>query len=352
MRRTLALLSTVAVAAVLLLGTGGASPAAAAPGTWLSRINDFRGQNGLGPLAEDRVSSDVAQRWTATMAANDNLAHNTQVGQQVTTPWTRLGENVGYGTDEASLFQAFVNSSGHRANLLGAFNGVGIGQVSSGGRLWTTHVFIETTTNLQPVPPPVWTAAGAGRPQGGMWTATNTGTVAARAGAPHLGQLASPPNEAVVGMAAAPSSWGYWLVAGDGGVFAYGDSGFYGSTGAYHLNRAVVGMAPTPSGRGYWLVASDGGIFAFGDAGFYGSTGGYRLVSPITGLTRSSTGAGYRMVAADGGIFSFGDALYYGNLVGTVQAPVMAITATASGLGYWLVESDNNVAAFGDARAA
>ena len=26
-----------------------------------------------------------------------------------------------------------------------------------------------------------------------------------------------------------------------------------------------------PSGRGYWMVASDGGIFAFGDAGFFGS---------------------------------------------------------------------------------
>ena len=35
-------------------------------------------------------------------------------------------------------------------------------------------------------------------------------------------------------------------------------------------------MAPTPSGNGYWLVASDGGIFAFGDAGFFGSTGAIR----------------------------------------------------------------------------
>ena len=33
-------------------------------------------------------------------------------------------------------------------------------------------------------------------------------------------------------------------------------------------------MAATPDGKGYWLVASDGGIFAFGDAPFYGSTGG------------------------------------------------------------------------------
>jgi len=30
-------------------------------------------------------------------------------------------------------------------------------------------------------------------------------------------------------------------------------------------------MATTPDGRGYWLAALDGGVFAFGDAGFYGS---------------------------------------------------------------------------------
>jgi hypothetical protein len=33
-------------------------------------------------------------------------------------------------------------------------------------------------------------------------------------------------------------------------------------------------MAASPDGHGYWLVASDGGIFTFGDAGFYGSTAG------------------------------------------------------------------------------
>ena len=75
-------------------------------------------------------------------------------------------------------------------------------------------------------------------------------------------------------MAATPDGHGYWLVASDGGIFAFGDAGFYGSTGGITLNRPVVGMAATPDGHGYWLVASDGGIFAFGDAGFYGSTGG------------------------------------------------------------------------------
>jgi hypothetical protein len=38
---------------------------------------------------------------------------------------------------------------------------------------------------------------------------------------------------------------GYWLVASDGGVFAYGDAGFYGSTGGTVLNRPIVGMAST-----------------------------------------------------------------------------------------------------------
>jgi hypothetical protein len=36
----------------------------------------------------------------------------------------------------------------------------------------------------------------------------------------------------------------------------------------------VVGMAATADENGYWLVAADGGIFAFGDARFFGSAAG------------------------------------------------------------------------------
>ena len=38
------------------------------------------------------------------------------------------------------------------------------------------------------------------------------------------------------------------------------------------------------TGDGYWLVARDGGIFAFGKARFYGSTGGMHLNQPIVGI--------------------------------------------------------------------
>ena len=68
-------------------------------------------------------------------------------------------------------------------------------------------------------------------------------------------------------------SSGYWKVASDGGVFAYGAASFYGSAGDLTLNTAGGGHGRHPRWHGYWLVASDGGIFAFGDAGFFGSTG-------------------------------------------------------------------------------
>ena len=68
---------------------------------------------------------------------------------------------------------------------------------------------------------------------------------------------------------------------------------------------------PDPDGAGYWLVASDGGIFAF-DAGFRGSMGGTPLNKPVVGMV--AFGDGYLMVANDGGIFNFSDQPFLGSL--------------------------------------
>ena len=144
---------------------------------------------------------------------------------------------------------------------------------------------------------------------------------------------------------------GYWVAAPDGGIFSFGEAGFFGSTGGMRLNRPIVGMAATPSGAGYWLVASDGGIFAFGDAGFFGSTGSLTLNRPIVGMAPTPSGAGYWLVASDGGIFAFGDARFLGS-TGSIRLnkPVVGMAPTSSGLGYWLVATDGGVFAFGDAR--
>jgi hypothetical protein len=157
-------------------------------------------------------------------------------------------------------------------------------------------------------------------------------------------------NKPIVGMASTPDDQGYWLVASDGGIFAFGDAGFFGSAGGLRLNKPIVGMATTPSGRGYWLVASDGGIFAFGDAGFFGSAGGLRLNKPIVGMASTSSGSGYWLVASDGGIFAFGDAGFSGSAGGfPLDKPIVGMASTTDGRGYWLVASDGGIFAFGDA---
>ncbi|MGI8686111.1 MAG: Calx-beta domain-containing protein [Acidimicrobiales bacterium] len=141
---------------------------------------------------------------------------------------------------------------------------------------------------------------------------------------------------------------GYWLVASDGGIFAF-NVPFSGSTGAITLNKPIVGMAADPDGKGYWLVASDGGIFAF-DAPFFGSTGAIRLNQPIVGMAPTPTGKGYFLVASDGGIFAFGDAVFKGS-TGAIKLnkPIVGMATTPSGNGYYLVATDGGIFAFGDA---
>jgi ribosomal protein L24E len=72
--------------------------------------------------------------------------------------------------------------------------------------------------------------------------------------------------------------------------------------GGQKLNAPVQSLVPDSDGVGYWLVASDGGIFAF-QADFKGSMGGMKRNRPVTGMVRA--GSGYLMVGEDGGIFDF-----------------------------------------------
>jgi hypothetical protein len=202
-------------------------------------------------------------------------------------------------------------------------------------------------------------AAGAGRSSGrttsapnanGYWEVASDGGIFSFGNAGFYGSTGGfPLNRPVVGMAPTPDHRGYWLVASDGGIFAFGDAGFFGSTGAIHLNQPIVRMTPTPDGRGYWLVASDGGIFAFGDAGFFGSTGGFPLNRPIVDMTPTPDGRGYWLVASDGGIFTFGDAGFHGSTGGVpLGSPIVGMAKNPDGGGYWLVASDGGIFAFGD----
>ena len=53
------------------------------------------------------------------------------------------------------------------------------------------------------------------------------------------------------------------------------------------LNAPIVALAATPDGHGYWEVAADGGVFAFGDASFPGSLAATPLASAIVSVAAS-----------------------------------------------------------------
>ena len=148
-------------------------------------------------------------------------------------------------------------------------------------------------------------------------------------------------------MAPTHDGGGYWMVASDGGIFAFGDASFEGSMGSHHLNEPIVAMAPTHDGLGYWLVASDGGVFAFGDAAFEGSLGSSSTTSPIANMTPTPDNGGYWLVSQAGTVYGFGDAAKYGSVRGS-SAPATSLTATRAG-GYWVLTADGAVHPFGNA---
>jgi hypothetical protein len=185
----------------------------------------------------------------------------------------------------------------------------------------------------------------------GYWLFAGDGGVFTEGNARFFGSLGNVHLvQPIVAAAGAPFGKGYWLAAGDGGLFGFGGAGFHGSLGNLRLAQPIVAMAARPQGDGYWLFARDGGVFSFGKAAFHGSLGNVRLAQPIVSGFASSDGGGYILIAADGGVFAFGDAHFKGSLGNTrLNQPVVTGAATPNGKGYWLFARDGGVFTFGGA---
>jgi uncharacterized protein YkwD len=144
-----------AVAALLitllaLAGLVAASPAHADAydqATLYDLTNGSRTTNGLGALQWDPELAAIAQEWAAQLAANGGLSHRSdladQVGRRVTNQWTRIGENVGYAPSLDAVQDAFMGSTGHRNNILGDYNRVGVGVVRTGSTVWVVVNFLK-----------------------------------------------------------------------------------------------------------------------------------------------------------------------------------------------------------------
>lgn len=135
---------------------------------FLNLINRERRGSGLRPLAMVPGARDVARAWSGAMAARNALSHNPDFASQLAQRfpnYRRLGENVGVGGSVTSLHTAFMNSPGHRANVLGDYGYAGVGVRWAGTRLWVTFNFIKDSGQLPfIVRTPVTRVGGAGDP--------------------------------------------------------------------------------------------------------------------------------------------------------------------------------------------
>jgi hypothetical protein len=116
----------------------------------LALVNDARAQHGLRPLVLAPGTTTVAWCWTQHLADDRTLSHNGRLGRQLATHgssrWRVYGENVGVGSveDPDGLFEAYMHSPEHRANILNPdYRFVGLAVVFTGSRSWNTFDFVD-----------------------------------------------------------------------------------------------------------------------------------------------------------------------------------------------------------------
>ncbi|HEY1133377.1 MAG TPA: CAP domain-containing protein [Nocardioides sp.] len=104
--------------------------------------NAARARQGLPALAQQSGINTVAQNWAVRMASNGRMEHNPNYASQMPRGWTRAAENVAYGYNVTAVVNAWMNSPGHRANILGDFTHIGVGVAKGAdGRLYYVQNF-------------------------------------------------------------------------------------------------------------------------------------------------------------------------------------------------------------------
>ncbi|WP_327032487.1 CAP domain-containing protein [Micromonospora ureilytica] len=109
-------------------------------------VNAERAKAGCKALSIDDKLMTAAQRHSQDQADHQNMSHTGSDGSNAGTrldragyTWRTYGENVAWNQkNPAAVMDAWMNSSGHRANILNcAFTEIGVGIANSNGPYWT-----------------------------------------------------------------------------------------------------------------------------------------------------------------------------------------------------------------------
>ncbi|MGW7174300.1 CAP domain-containing protein [Streptomyces xanthophaeus] len=132
-------------------GSGGSGTVNAdAESAVLSLVNKERKAAGCDPLTANAKLSAAARAYSDTMARSGVMSHTGPDGSTMTSrveaagyTWSRLGENIARGQSDAdAVMNAWMNSSGHRANILNCdFREIGVGLHKGDGGPWWTQNF-------------------------------------------------------------------------------------------------------------------------------------------------------------------------------------------------------------------
>ncbi|MFJ9928895.1 sigma-70 family RNA polymerase sigma factor [Streptomyces misionensis] len=119
-------------------------------GQVIALVNQERAKAGCSPLTEDPQLGRAAQAHSDDMAARHFFDHvnpdGADPGQRITAAgyrWSTYGENIAMGQQTpASVMNSWMNSPGHRANILNcSFRNIGVGVHDGTGGPWWTQDF-------------------------------------------------------------------------------------------------------------------------------------------------------------------------------------------------------------------
>ncbi len=137
-------------------GSSNSGQTSAAPSGYASEVFDLvnsqRSANGQSALTYSAEAAKVAQAKAEDMAANNYFSHTSPTYGSAFdmlkangVSYSSAGENIAKGqTSSSSVMNAWMNSSGHRANILSSsYKSVGVGcAADSSGTLYWVQVFI------------------------------------------------------------------------------------------------------------------------------------------------------------------------------------------------------------------
>ena len=117
----------------------------------LKYTNQFRSSRKLTALEMQKSLNEIARKHSEDMAkgrrsfGHGGLKQRQAQIQKIFKSYSGMAENVAYGARNGKeAFNIWKNSRGHRANMLGSYEYIGIGTArDKRGRLYYTQIFVR-----------------------------------------------------------------------------------------------------------------------------------------------------------------------------------------------------------------